>query len=291
MGLPALSSNYLKLLKRKRLFSPMLTSKFARQVALAEPRGRLFCFPFAGGSAAVFAGWGERMKPDVEVWTALPRGRGMRFRETPFKTVQAMVDEYFTALRAGLEAGTESGLDLPYAFYGHSLGGLMAFELTRRLQAEGLPMPERVFVGATAPPHLGLIHEAIHHLPDGEFVTAIQERYAGIPAEVLNEPELLEIFLPALKADFAAYERYHFEETCPLGCGLTAFAGADDPGITRELIGEWSRHTEGEFRLEAVDGDHFFLTRSAAIVQGAIGESLTPNRAACNGALISSGIR
>jgi len=247
-------------------------------VVLAEPRARVFCFPFAGGSAAVFTGWGERMKPDVEVWNALPRGRGMRFRETPFKTVQAMVDEYLTALRAGLEAGTESGLDLPFVFYGHSLGGLMAFELTRRLQAEGLPMPERVFVGATAPPHLGLIHEAIHHLDDGEFVTAIQERYAGIPKEVLNEPDLLEMFLPALKADFAAYERYHFEEPDPLACGLTAFAGAEDPGITPELIGEWSRHTEGDFQLQTVPGDHFFLTSSTSAVQGAIRASLNTSR-------------
>ena len=229
----------------------------------------------------MFAGWGERLRPEIEVWTALPRGRGMRFRETPFRTVEAMVEEYLAALRPFLELRP----GLPFAFYGHSLGGLVAFEITRRLQAEGLPMPARVFVGASTPPHLGLIHEEIHHLPDLEFVTAIQERYAGIPAEVLNEPELLEIFLPALKADFAAHERYRFEETVPVCCPLTAFAGASDTGIAPQLIGEWERHTEGGFSLRTVPGDHFFLTTSGEAVLADIRESV---QSACPEALVSS---
>jgi surfactin synthase thioesterase subunit len=265
----------------------MPTSKFARQVAVAEPRTRLFCFPFAGGSAVMFAGWGERLKPEIEVWTALPRGRGMRFREMPFKTAAAMVEEYLSALRPFLE----SRPNLPFAFYGHSLGGLLAFEITRRLQAEGLPMPAQVFVGASTPPHLGVIHEEIHHLPDPEFVMAIQERYAGIPAEVLKEPELMEIFLPALKADFAAYEQYRFEEMAPICCSLTAFAGASDKGIAPELIEEWGRHTEGEFLLRTVPGDHFFLTTSAEAVLGAIRESLSLEnlgRASLNAAGVAS---
>jgi surfactin synthase thioesterase subunit len=230
----------------------------------------------------MFAGWGERLKPEIEVWAALPRGRGMRFRDTPFMTVEAMVEEYFSALRPFLE----SRPDLPFAFYGHSLGGLLAFEITRRLQAEGLPMPTLVFMGASTPPHLGLIHEEIHHLPDAEFVTAIQERYAGIPQEVLNEPELMEIFLPALKADFAAYERYRFEEGVPVYCPLTAFAGASDRGIAPRLIEEWGRHTEGEFLLRTVPGDHFFLTTSAEAVLGAIRESL--GRESLNAAYVAS---
>jgi surfactin synthase thioesterase subunit len=254
------------LLKRKRLHSPTLALKFVRQVGATNPRALLFCFPFAGGSAAVFGGWGQLLKPEVEVWAALPRGRGMRFRERPFGTVEAMVEEYFTALLPNLE--------LPFSFYGHSLGGLVAFELARRLQEAGLAMPERVFVGASAPPHLGLIHEEIHQLPDDEFVSAIQERYAGIPVEVLNEPDLIEMFLPALKADFAAYERYRFVETNPVACPVTAFAGAGDRGIAPQLIEEWRRHTAAEFSLKTVPGDHFFLSTSGDAVLTTIRESL-----------------
>jgi len=240
--------------------------QFVRQAGAAEPRARLFCFPFAGGSAPVFAGWGERLKPDIEVWAAHPRGRGMRFRETPDLNTGAMVGDFLFGLR-GL-------LDLPFVFYGHSLGGLLAFELTRQLQAQGLPLPKGLFVGATVPPHLGLIHEEIHHLPDQQFVSAIQDRYAGIPEAVLREPELMEMFLPALKADFAAYERYGFSPGVQVACPITAFAGANDPGARPELIGEWAHHTTGKFALHTVAGDHFFLAESAGLVLGEIRKSL-----------------
>ena len=215
----------------------------------------------------MFAGWGERMKPEIEVWAALPRGRGMRFREKAFLSLEEAIEEYLSALKPLL--------DSPFAFYGHSLGGIVAFELTLRLQAEGLPVPERVFVGATAPPHLGLIHEEIHHLADAEFVTAIQQRYGGIPAEVLNEPELLEIFIPPLKADFVAYERYRFEGSGRMTCPVTAFAGLDDSGVAPALVEEWERHTEAEFSFMTVPGDHFFLSTSGETVLATIRESLS----------------
>ena len=207
------------------------------------------------------------MKPEIEVWAALPRGRGMRFREKAFLSLEEAVEEYLSALKPFLDA--------PFAFYGHSLGGLVSFELTLRLQAEGFPTPERVFVGATAPPHLGLIHEEIHHLGDAEFVTAIQERYGGIPAEVLNEPELLEIFIPPLKADFAAYERYRFEGSGRMTCPVTAFAGLDDSGVAPALVEEWERHTEAGFSFMTVPGDHFFLSTSGETVLATIRESLS----------------
>jgi len=225
-----------------------------RQPGAASPRVRLYCFPYAGGSGAVFSGWGERLKPEVEVWAAQPRGRGMRFRETPFDTVDAMVAEYLEALRASM--------DLPYAFYGHSLGGLVALELTQRLTAEGFRAPEHLFVGASPPPHLGLLHEEIGHLPDEGFVEAIQQRYGGIPSEVLQEPELMALFLPALKADFAAYERFRFGKTRPVDCPLTVFAGAADAMLAEHVMDEWERHTTGAFEKLNVAGDHFFLTAS-----------------------------
>jgi surfactin synthase thioesterase subunit len=190
----------------------------------------------------------------------------MRFRETPDLSTGAMVGDFLFGLR--------EMLDLPFVFYGHSLGGLLAFELTRQLQAQGLPLPEHLFIGATVPPHMGLIHEELHHLPDKQFVSAIQNRYAGIPAAVLEEPELMEMFLPALKADFTAYERYWFEETAPVACRLTAFRGESDPGIAPGLMDEWAPHTSGEFKLHTVPGDHFFLTESAEFVLGEIRKSL-----------------
>jgi medium-chain acyl-[acyl-carrier-protein] hydrolase len=257
---------YFETFVRNCLSVPTLASRFVRSPGASQPQVRLFCFPFAGGSAPVFAGWGALLKPEIEVWAAQPRGRGMRFREAPYQSVAEMVEDYLSVLRLNL--------DMPFAFYGHSLGGLVAFELTRQLQAEGLTAPEHLFIGASVPPSLGLIHPEIHHLVDNQFVNAIQERYAGIPSAVLNEPELMDMFLPVLKADFTAYERYKFTQETPVNCSLTAFAGIDDPGITARVIENWERHTQGTFILHTVPGDHFFLTLSREFVITTIKKSL-----------------
>ena len=214
----------------------------------------------------MFAGWGERLKPEAEVWAALPRGRGMRFREATLETVEAMVEDYLWALR--------DNLDKPFIFYGHSLGGVVAFEIARRLEAEGLPTPQHVFIGASAPPHMGLIHSRIRHLPDAEFVEAVQERYAGIPEAVLKEPELMELLLPVLKADFAAYEEYTFADSGELDCPVTVFAGIEDRGMKPEVLEGWIRHTQGRFAMHTVPGDHFFLTVSKEFVLATIQDSL-----------------
>lgn len=233
----------------------------------SNPQFRLFCFPFAGGSPAVFSGWGQQLGPEIEVLAAHPRGRGMRFRERPDVSVQGMVEDLLPVL--------QTHLDLPYVLYGHSLGGLIAFEITRLLEMQGLRMPEHLFLGASAPPHLGLIHEAIHHLPNPEFVVALQERYAGIPQEVLREPELLAMFLPALKADFTAYELYQFREAEPVNCPISVFAGESDPGIRPALLEQWSRHTSREFSFNVVPGDHFFLAESTPIVLASIQDAFS----------------
>jgi medium-chain acyl-[acyl-carrier-protein] hydrolase len=240
------------------LSSNSMSSRFLRMGPPRQTTTRLFCFPFAGGSAAVFAGWGDAVGPDMEVWAAQPRGRGSRFRETLHRSVSEMVEDYLVVLR--------EQLDLPFAFYGHSLGGLLAFEATRRLCAEGLPLPEHLFIGASAPPVLGLLHPRIHDLPDEPFVAAVQERYSGIPEAVLSEPELMELFLPALKADFAAHETFDRSRVTRVPSPITAIAGSDDPVIQPAMMEEWARHTNGDFALYEVPGDHFFLATSRSLV-------------------------
>lgn len=245
---------------------------FVCQAPVVEARVRLFCLPFAGGTAAVFHGWGERLRPEVEVWAAQPRARGMRFRERPLGSVAEMAEEYLEALRVGFGLGGPAAG--AYAFYGHSLGGLLAFELVRRIEAEGLPGPQHLFIGATVPPHMGLIHERIGHLEDGAFVDAVQERYGGIPAEMLREPELLALFLPALKTDFAAYENHVHRRGKKIAAPMTVFAGEGDTASRAVLLEEWERYTSGPFMLRVTPGDHFFLSRSLEMVLGWIRQGL-----------------
>jgi surfactin synthase thioesterase subunit len=232
----------------------------------SEARERLFCFPFAGGSAATFAAWAEELQPGIDVWAAQPRGRGMRLYEPLHQSVKEMVEDYMQAIRAHL--------DLPFAFYGHSLGGLLAYELTLELEAEGLPLPMHLILGASAPPVLGLILPRISHLPDDGFVTAVRERYSGIPDSVLQEPELMELFLPALKADFAAHETFDRSRTTQVRCPITALAGSDDPVIEPAMMQEWSRYTAASFDLRIIPGDHFFLSSNRDSVLSTIREKM-----------------
>jgi surfactin synthase thioesterase subunit len=253
-------------MKKANLPERPLATRFLRMAAAPGAQARLFCFPFAGGSAAVFAGWGDKLKPGIEVWAAQPRGRGMRFSEPPHGSVTEMVQDYLQVLRAHL--------DLPFAFYGHSLGGLLALELVQQLWAEGLALPGHLFIGASAPPVEGLLHPRIAHLSDEGFVTAVQERYSGIPESVLKEPELMEIFLPALKADFSAYETFDRNSVTQVRCPITAFAGGDDAVIAPDVMQEWRRHTEVSFDLRIVPGDHFFLSTSGEMVLSTIREKM-----------------
>ncbi len=258
-------------MKKTNLPEHPLATKFIRIGGAADAHARLFCFPFAGGSAAVFAGWREKLN-GIEVWAAQPRGRGTRFHESPQLSVTEMVQDYLQVLRAHL--------DLPFAFYGHSLGGLLALELAQQLWLEGLPLPSHFFVGASAPPVVGLIHSRISHLPDEGFVTAVQERYSGIPESVLRDPELMELFLPALKADFTAHESFDRGGVKQVRCPITALAGSDDTVVTPDVMQEWRRHTELSFDFRIVPGGHFFLSTSGELVLSTIREKMLSTRLA-----------
>jgi surfactin synthase thioesterase subunit len=253
-------------MKRENLQKHPLATRFLRTTDASRAQARLFCFPFAGGSAAVFAGWGEKLNPGIEVWAAQPRGRGMRFYEPPLQSVAEMVQDYLQVLRAYL--------DLPFALYGHSLGGVLALELVQQLWTGGLRLPGHLFIGASAPPAAGLIHPPISHLSDEEFVTAVQERYCGIPESILKESELMEIFLPALKADFSAYETFDRNRVTQVRCPITAFAGSEDTVTAPDVMQQWRRHTEASFDLRIIPGDHFFLSTSGELVLSTIREKM-----------------
>ncbi len=245
-------------------------TSFLRMTNTPHAQARLFCFPFAGGSAAVFAGWGEKLKPGIEVWAAHPRGRGRRFSEPPHRSVAEMVQDYLPVVCAHL--------DLPFAFYGHSLGGLLALELAQQLRAQGLPLPGHLFIGASAPPVAGLIHPPISHLSDEGFVAEVQERYSGIPESVLKESELMELFLPALRADFSAYETFDRNSVTRADCPITAFAGSDDAVITPDVMEGWRHHTEVSFDLHIIPGEHFFLSTSGELVLSIIRKKMLSTR-------------
>ena len=213
---------------------------------------RLVCFPYAGAGAAVYRTWPSRFPEDVEVLAIRPPGREMRLREPAHRDLLALVEAAREALLPLL--------DRPFAFFGHSMGAIVAFEMARSLRrTPGAPMPEHLVLSGRRPPRLPSRHPDIAHLPDDAFVQAIDERYGGIPAEIVSQPEVLRLLLPCLKADVAAVEGHAWLDEEPLEVPITALCGLHDPTTLPEEAEAWSAETTGGFSLGLLPGNHFFV--------------------------------
>ncbi|MFD1516002.1 thioesterase II family protein [Pseudonocardia yunnanensis] len=224
-----------------------------RRRMVPQPRLRLFCFPFAGGGATVYRDWPRLVPPDVEVCAVQPPGRESRLGEDAYSSLQDLLPPLAGALG--------ELLDVPYVTFGHSLGGLVNFELARYLRRTGGPLPRHLLVSGRRPPHLRSDdeHEPMHKMDDDRLLDAVLE-LNGTSPEIRDHPELLELALPLMRADFAISETYEYTPEAPLPCPITAFSGAADPHVTRSEAADWAQHTSGGFELRMLPGDHFFLT-------------------------------
>ncbi len=243
------------------------TSPFVITRPRPAAASRLFCFPHAGGGPVVFFDWSERLGAAVECVSLLYAGRGQRLREEPRLHVEDLVSE--------ISEGFPAFTDKPFSFYGHSFGGIVAFELARKMRRSGSPGPQHLFVGAARPPHLELPFPPIHELADGDFVSKVQSRYGGMPAAILQDPDVLEMFLPAMRADFTAYETYRFQPADPLDIPITAFGGSDDIAVKIDSLQEWSLHTVAGFDMNVLPGGHFFPSTSGRELMDALNVRMT----------------
>ena len=228
---------------------------------------RLFLFPHAGGGPAVFGKWPAEFPDNVEIWIARYPGRGSQHDESPIKELNDLAER--------LSQDVQSLLDKPYAFFGHSMGGWVAFEMTRRLRKNDLPQPTTLFVSGCNAPHLPDPHPPIYRLPDPEFLDALHA-LNGIPAELMNLPEVIEWFLPALRADFEAVDTYVYNPNgSPLDRPIIAFGGLNDTHVSRESIEGWVSHTDASFKSQYFPGDHFFINSAREAVIASITSELT----------------
>ena len=211
----------------------------------------MFCFPYAGLGTSVFRAWPAAFPPQVELVLMQPPGREGRFSEKAFQSAADLADSATQAILPHLT--------MPFVFFGHSLGAMTSFEVARRLRKAGRPLPFRMFASAHRAPHLPHPHPIIHGLPDQAFIDQMCSQYGGIPQAVLDNPDLVELMLPCLRADFTVFETYRYDEEAPLPIPLTAFGGTRDRRITEHEISGWRQQTANEFRYEMFDGDHFFL--------------------------------
>ncbi|MEU4168978.1 alpha/beta fold hydrolase [Streptomyces sp. NPDC026665] len=227
----------------------------------------LVCFPHAGGSATAFKDLARVLHPDVDVVSVQYPGRQDRYREEPFTDLGPLAEAVTEELARELAADGR-----PYALFGHSMGSLVAFETARRLAERRLPAPQRVFFSGRGGPDL---RDSAYDLYDDADMLAEVRRLGGTDQSMLEDPDILELVLPALRADYRILGTYRGPSAGgPLTAPVTALIGDSDPIATVQDAHTWREHTTGDFRVEVFPGGHFYLFDQLEKVATAVTEGL-----------------
>ena len=230
---------------------------------------RLVCFPHAGGTAAGFRGWGEQLPPSIEVVAVQYPGRQDRFGEPPAPDMATLADEITRSLLPLL--------DRPVAFFGHSMGGTVAYEVARRLPRELRPALVRLFASARRGPAECRPLEPRYRGVEG-LVTYVRE-LGGMGAALLDDPDLREIVIPPLLGDFHIVDTYRHVPGRPLSCPVTAVVGSHDPSNTRAEGEQWAQYTTADFEVRELPGGHFYTETATAELMALLTEKLAPAQA------------
>lgn len=232
----------------------------------SDARARLFCLPSAGGGAAQYRLWPQYLPHDIELLAMQLPGRETRLREPLMRWLPDVVGAIGQAIIPYL--------DRPFAIFGHSMGALLAFEATRWLRREGVALPMHLFVSGRRAPQLDEPGHALHTLDDATFTRELVDRYNGIPRVILEDDELLQIFLPTLRADLQVVETYEYAEEEPLPCPITAFAGLADSQVRRDDLEAWRAQTQLALSIRQFPGDHFYLQHECVALIAEIVDTL-----------------
>ncbi|HBB36167.1 MAG TPA: putative thioesterase [Cyanobacteria bacterium UBA8803] len=230
-------------------------------------RLRLFCFPYAGGGASVFRSWSDRLT-EIEVWSIQPPGRESRLKEPLFTDISPLINSLLPALIPHL--------NVPFAFFGHSLGALVVFDLARHLRRYNYPTPLHLFVSGRQAPHVPDPDPPIYQLPDPELVEELR-RYNGTPDAVLQNPELMDFLLPILRADLAIDETYIYTSESPLDLPISVFGGLEDRKTPHPSMDAWREQTTQSFTLRMFPGGHFFIKEKQELLLQYILDDLKQN--------------
>ncbi|MBF0287225.1 MAG: thioesterase [SAR324 cluster bacterium] len=227
---------------------------------------RLFCFPHAGGGIASFSQWIQHLPTDIEVCLILLPGRENRFKETTYTDINLLIHDLGEVL---------SGyLDRPYAFYGHSMGALVSFELARYLRRNQRPGPSHLFNSAHRAPQLISRFPPLHKLPSEKFLDTLRQ-LQGTPDEILNNHEMMELMYPTLQRDLQLCENYEYSPEPPLQCPITTYGGLKDHRTLPEELEDWGIHTYAAFQLHLLEGGHFFIQDSKEVFLKMFHQELT----------------
>ncbi|NVO09180.1 MAG: thioesterase [Bacteroidales bacterium] len=229
---------------------------------------KLFCFPYAGGSSIIYNNWKSYLKSDIELIAIELVGRGHRINEAHYIDLNDAINDVFSLVIDEIKERDS------YAFFGHSMGAKIVYELAQRISEKRLPGPQHIFFsGRGAPNILGVKEIEYHKLPDKEFKKEIL-KLGGTPKEFFEHPELVDIFLPLLKNDFRlVHEEAPINEIKPFSCDITVFIGKDED-LTPEQIDGWKMNTLGSCTIHYFNGGHFFINEKTEEVIRRINSTL-----------------
>lgn len=214
---------------------------------------RLFCFHYGGGSASAFRQWSKDLIHGVELVAIQLPGREERFNEPLLSNISQVVDN--------LCWNFYNYLDKPFIFFGHSIGSLIAFEFARALHKKGMLQPKHLIVSGFKAPQVSFKKQSIHNLPNEKFITELK-KYNGIPDYIIDNKELISIFIPTIRADFCIFETYKYTNEEPLISHITALGGVNDDTFNRNDLLGWKEQTKSSFNCHLLPGNHFFINSS-----------------------------
>src|SRR5471032_151966 len=234
---------------------------------MPRPSLRLYCLPYSGASAMVYARWRRKLPEWIEVCPLELPGRGRRFNDPLQTDLPALVNQ--------LAGELQGNLDLPYALFGHSLGALVAFELAHALRRNGLPPASALFAsGAPAPAFREYHTELAVEQSDTQLLARLRQ-LGGTPDAVFEDQEMLRLTLPVLRADFLLCGRYRYSRRALLNCPLHVFGGKQDR-LSAQSLTAWQDETTEGFSLEMFEGGHFFINAHESRLLDLIVERLQP---------------
>jgi surfactin synthase thioesterase subunit len=224
----------------------------------------LVIFPHAGGSASYFFAHSAGLAPVAKTYVVQYPGRQDRHRESLLTDIDAFVDRIAPLVASGRHG--------QLVLFGHSMGAVIAFEVARRLDAQGgADLAGLVVSGRRGPT---IVREDSVHLRSDEGILAEVRRLDGSPWDETTN-ELWQMALPAIRADYTAIETYRYRPGLPLACPVTAFVGGSDPRVSPEDADTWRLHTSAAFQLRRFPGGHFYLTSDRPRVVAALRDELT----------------
>jgi medium-chain acyl-[acyl-carrier-protein] hydrolase len=235
-------------MKQKTLTKKQLW--FSNFKPIENPRLRLICFPYAGSGPVVFHKWVNYLPQDIEVWGVRLPGRDVRYREPAFTSLSPLVST--------LADEISPFMDVPFIIFGHSMGALISFELVHSWRETGGPQPVHVVLSGHRAPHRPPLNPPVHNSDKHTFLNRIKN-LGGTPEKFFSMNDLVDLMMPAMRADFSVWETYEYQEKIPLELPITVFGGRNDSEATESDFVAWQDYTKSDFNLHIFDGGHFYF--------------------------------